>query len=252
MVTVVTGWTGSNYDYLGNQFIETFKKHWRDTRLIVFRDSPNKTTPYEYSLWDECLGLPEFVGRHRGNPVHCGKRVGDAKRWKPREYGAGYSFRFDAVRFAPQMFMPEAAAQYLEDGEILAWFDADVVTFKDIPDNFIESLIGDSDIVYLGREPKHSEIGFWAVRLSPETRGFLDALASVYVSDRVFDLDEWHSAYVFDAVRKMTEFAIPSLQSKDLTPGGRGHVWFQCVLGNYTDHLKGNRKKVGRSKERKK
>lgn len=260
MTTVVTGWTGRDYDRLGAQFIYSFDPHWPGRRvtdtavhLMVFTDleklreearypiktrlpTPRCLNTCGYRL--ECDGLAEFIERHKDNKAAHGREPNE--RWKEKEVAAGYSFRFDAVKFATQLFIPEAAQVQLPDGEILVWFDADVVTHRAVPENFIESLIGDSDLVHLGREPKHSEIGFWAVRLSPLTRRFLKRLADLYRFDKVFDLREWHSAFVFDTARK--EFEAQGMRSKNLTPGGRGHVWPGSPLGRYTEHLKGKRK----------
>lgn len=231
---VVTGWNVPSYNALGRQFENTFIKYWpKDVDLIIFRD------------WEKCDGLAGFLSFFKDNK-HANGRL-PVKGWKPRDIQSGYTFKFDAVKFAPQMFVMETVAKDLPDGDIIAWFDCDVVSYRPIPPDFIESLIGDSDIVFLGREPKHSEIGFWAVRLSQQTRRFLSGLADWYRDRTIFGLDEWHSAFVFDATRKKY---VSDLRQRDLTPGGRGHVWFKCPLGDYTDHLKGDRKKIGYSKER--
>jgi hypothetical protein len=75
----------------------------------------------------------------------------------------------------------------------------------------------------------------------PMLKEFFD----LYASDRIFHAKEWHSAYAFDLARTST-----GVEGHDLTPGGSGHVWFQCEIGRYTDHLKGARKARGRSAER--
>lgn len=252
MTTIVTGWTGRGYDRLGEQFAASFDKHWpRDVRLAMVVDDDYRIgplpgrTPRIVPL-SECEGLAEFVFRH-GNDRAARGRVPD-ERWKEKERVAGYSYRFDAVKFAPQMFMPEAVARTLPDGEILAWFDADVVTFRPVPPAFVETIIGDCELAYLGRDGKHSEIGFYAVRLNAWTRWFLSALAGMYRRDKVFRLAETHSAFVFDHCR--IEFERQRCGVRNLTPGGRGHVWFQSELGRCTDHLKGKRKQAGRSRER--
>lgn len=251
MTTVVTGWTGRGYDALGEQFGRTFEEYWPSSVPLwcYGDDSPLHTMFTGHHeihlrpLW-ECAGLADFIARHKDNPEAHG-RGSPRPGWREKDRRIGYSWRFDAAKFALQLFVPEAAAKHLPDGEILVWFDADVLTHRDVPEGFIEGLIGDNDICYLGREPKHSEIGFWAVRLSPLTRAFLSKMPSLYRSDMVFQLREWHSAFVFDAARAM----IP-MKERNLTPGGSGHVWHRSPLGRYLDHLKGDRKALGRSPER--
>jgi hypothetical protein len=253
-VTICTGWHPAGWDLYGKNFVETFDRHWpNDVRLVAYVEETAPIKPmvryFQQIPVFSCEGISEFIGKHRNRPVSCGRepRAG----WKPKDLALGYSWRFDAVRFCKQIFIPEHAADLLPDGAILAWFDADVVTFKDVPAGFIERQLGGAALVHLGRGQKHSELGFWAVRLQAGTRAFLSALADMYRSERVFSLREWHSAFVFDEVRRA--FDVAGLAVRDLTPGGHGHIWLESPLAQYTDHLKGDRKLAGRSpkKERK-
>lgn len=253
MTTVVTGWKGGSYQQLGEEFIRTFDNYWpTEIELAAVVDIPanfhgrylDRLTTFRAS---DCDGLDDFISRHSGNRLYTGKA--EQRSWTPSERHNGYSYRHDAVKFAPQLFFPELVSQDLNDGEILAWFDADVVTFRQVPERFIDGLIGESELVYLGRPPRHSEIGFWAVRLNNRTRRFLTALADMYRNDSLFKLSEWHSAFVFDHVR--TAYEMDGMQSRNLTGDAQGHVWFKCELGTMTDHLKGKRKIIGRSAERK-
>lgn len=254
-VTVCSGFHPAGLELYGRRFVETFDKHWpKNIRLLVYTEQragvakpTARRTIIERSL-SQCDGVQAFIDRHKDIAEHCGRKA--VPRWKAKEQAAGYSFRFDAVKFCKQLFIPEHAGADLPDGDILAWSDADVVSFADVPDGFVEGLLAGADLAFLGRGEKHSEIGFWAIRLGSGngTRPFLRTLADMYRHDFVFDLPEWHSAYVFDACRR--EFEKHGGKSRDLTPGGRGHVWFQSPLCQYTDHLKGDRKVAGRSKER--
>jgi hypothetical protein len=87
----------------------------------------------------------------------------------------------------------------------------------------------------------HSEIGFWAVRICKQSISMLRDLAEVYTTDAFLMLPQHHSAYVFDYVRQKAQDR--GLRSKNLTPGGSGHVWLSSPLAKYTDHLKGSRRK---------
>jgi hypothetical protein len=255
VTTVVTGWTGRGYDPLGRRFLETFLLRWpKSVNVLAFTDRGseidiiNRRDQFKCFPLSDCDGLAEFQAQHAHDPLRHGRVPND--RWKDKERAAGYSFRWDACKFATQLFIPEGAAKHLPDGEIMAWFDADVVTTADVPEGFIEGLIGDADLVYLGR-PKHSEIGFWAVRLSPRTRQFIWRLAEIYRDGDAFWLAETHSAWVFDRVRMANEYLDEmrgcdspngNFKTKNLTPGGRGHVWPTSPLGRYTRHDKGKRK----------
>lgn len=246
MIRVCSGFSETGYKEYGEQFLETFHRYWpRTVELVVFTEAyvemPRGSCR---SLW-ECRGAAQFIARHRENPERCGTK--QHAKWKPRYIGRPYNFRFDAVKFSKQCFIPEAAAEGMEDGDILVWLDADVVTFANVPDGVVESLLGDADIVFLGRQGTHSEIGFWAVRLNYRTREFLAMFADTWRSDKVFELDEWHSAFVFDWCRRHT-----SMIQLNMTPQGRGHVFTESPLQFWLDHLKGDRRKqLGVSPERK-
>jgi len=245
---VVTGFSPAGAAAYGLRFLETFDRCWpAEIGLAAYTEEAVAMPRGECrSLWD-CCGATTFFERHRRNPAHCGKSP--VAGWRTKDRQAGYSWRFDAVRFFRQCLIPHAAGAMLPDGEVLAWLDADVVTFAPVAQGFVEGLIGDADLVYLGRAPYHSEIGFWAVRLNPLTRRFLGALAGLYRSDGIFGLAQWHSAFAFDHCRAEAERQ--GLLAKNLTPGGNGHVWVQSPLAACLDHLKGGRRKaLGYSPER--
>jgi hypothetical protein len=129
----------------------------------------------------------------------------------------------------------------LYQDDILIWLDADVITFDDVHISFIEDLMRDTDLIFFGRGSYHSEIGFWAVRMCKHGRAMLQEFAETYTSDIFLNLREHHSAFVFDLVRRNAERR--GLRSRNLTPGGGGHVWLSSPLAKYTDHLKGSRRK---------
>lgn len=250
MTTVVTGFSPSGYRLYGARFLETFNRHWpRAADLKVYTES--QIVPLPRGEIRDVLaidGLAAFLDRHAGVPEHCGRKPN--RFWRPKDLAVGYNFRFDAVKFCRQCFIPQHAAQSLNDGQVLCWSDADVVTFRDIPDDFAASQLDGSDLCYLGRGDKHSEIGFWATRLNSRTRAFLAELADLFRTDHIFEMREWHSAFAFDVCRE--RFVEAGGKARDMTPGGLGHVWFQSELGRYMDHLKGDRrKKIGHSEEAK-
>ena len=114
-------------------------------------------------------------------------------------------------------------------------------TIKRVLLSFIPDLLGDGDVAFLGREPKHSEIGFWAVRINIKTRSFLADIAETYKSHRFAELKEWHSAYVWDDCRRRAGLKEVNL----CAPGARGHVWPATRLQEFTRHDKGARKPGG-------
>lgn len=246
MIRVCSGFHPAGFEQYGRRFLKTFHRHWPaqiDLRVYVEEpiDAPRDACR---SLWD-VPGAVDFRDRHRENATVHGREP--VPGWKEKERRAGYSFRWDAYKFYKQILIPRKAAQDMADGDILVWLDADVVTYRDVPADLVPNLLGDTELCHLGREPKHSEIGFWAVRLTDRSRFFLEEIARVYDDDAFFVLPEWHSAYVFDFVRRRS----PELNVRNLTPRGTGHVWFQSPLRRYMDHEKGQRKGRGSAEARK-
>lgn len=248
MTTVVTGFHTEGWKLYGKNFLETFDKFWPpNVNMVAYAEElvpvaacTEITRRNRFELRDvfSCGGLRDFVDRNSGVAARCGREP--TPRWKEKERLAGYSYRFDAVKFCKQLFYPHDAAQKLANDEILVWFDADVVTHAPVPEGFVEKLLGDADLCYLGRDGKHSEIGFYAARINFRTRFFLKQLAVTYATEDVFALAEWHSAHVFDHCLKdlVSDLGVV----KNLTPGGRGNVFAQSPLAKYAEHLKGNRK----------
>lgn len=251
-VRICSGFSPAGRKQYGERFLTSFIANWpRQVELVVYTE---KTDPMLEamapgmirSLWD-CRGMKEFLDRHEDDPVANGRQA--TGRWKPKDRGKPYSFRFDAVKFSRQCFIPEQAATGLTADDILVWMDADVVTHRRVPRGFVEDLVGDADGCYLGRGGKHSEIGFWAVRVQHAGLWLIENLAEAYRSNHVFSQGEWHSAYIWDMCRREAENRF-GMNMRNLTPNGHDHVWHQSPLGAFMDHLKGDaRKAAGRSAE---
>jgi hypothetical protein len=83
--------------------------------------------------------------------------------------------------------------------------------------------------------------------LSEKTQRFLKQFQQFYddAENGIFQLDEWHDSFVFDAVRKL--HSLNEIDwSKDLIKG-EGHPLINSAWGAYLDHLKGKRKEYGKS-----
>lgn len=249
MTTVITGFSPAGRIEYGQRFLDTFVAYWPEgIRLQCYCEEPTEIPRDGFrDLW-RCRDLRAFIDGNKNNKERIG--CSPSPNWKPGAIAKGYNYRFDAVKFSRQCFIPEQAALELPDGEIMAWLDADVVTFNKVPPDLIDRLVGEHELVFLGRGEAYSELGFWAIRLNAKTRRLVVRLADLFRSGEIFTLKEWHSAYAFDHVRK--RFSAKGGDAFSLTDGHRGaHVWFQTELAKYTDHLKGKRKALGYSPEAK-
>ncbi len=258
-VAVVTGFSPRGLEEYGWNFIKGFCQYWPvEVGLIIYLEEriihkglkpldefiAGKRRDVRIRMIHEVPGCVEFIDRHLHDPAANGCDV--QPNWKERERIEGYNFRWDAVKWCRMaMFTADAASKIADTGDILVWLDGDVMTKRPIPTNFVEDLIGDHDVAYLGREPKHPDTAFVAFQDKGGLR-IAERWGEMYESDDVFKLPETHSAYVFKQIIIAAQERAAAL---NLTPEGHGHVWFQSPLAPYMDHLKGKRKHRGRSKE---
>jgi hypothetical protein len=236
-VRVCSGFSPTGRLQYGERFLRSFDRYWpRGVELQVWVEEP---MPMPRGACRDLWAIPgarEFHERHRDDLRLHGRAP--TAIWKDREIAAGYSFRTDAYKFWKQILIPEASSAGLDDGDILVWLDGDVETFAPVPEDLVPSALGSAEVAYLNRDPKHSEIGFWALRINPSTRLFLHHIALQYRTDRFLDLREWHSAFIWDHERRKAGLIERSL----CPPGSRGHVWPRTVLARCLRHDKGKRK----------
>lgn len=255
MLTVCTGWSAKGWSEYGQRFAQTFDQFWHQrVRLIVYGEEPRQlpgmdgTRDVQFLPLKSIAGFQSFYDEYSPLPAFNGRKKLNEHHWKERAVAAGYNWRYDAVKFSRQGFIPLAAFLQCQPGDYLAWLDGDVVTHAPVLPEYITSLLpADKHIAYLGRGPKHPEIGFQLYRVGPVALAFLREFERIYRSDEVFSLKEWHSAYVWAHALE----SVGRHYAHDLTPGGSGHVWHESPLRRWTDHLKGERKHKGRSPERK-
>lgn len=269
-VQVVTGFHPAGYELYGKRMVETFDQHWPDyVSLAVYVEEPVPLPRGELRYLNDCPGWRAFYQRWHDSPTACGRAdPGLPRRWKDKEKAAGYSYRFDAVKFARMAYFVEDAARLASpDTEFLVWLDGDTYTHKDVPNGWIEEMMEGADFATLFREGKHPEIGFQCYRLkSIEARQLIRSFWLIYDKDIWPELSEWHSAHVLGELAIGHRDQFPrfnvlmntltqdprqdGLRIRNLAWGKKGHVWHESPLGEYTDHLKGDsRKRAGISRE---
>jgi hypothetical protein len=261
-IAVVTTFHEAGLKKYGQKMIDTFCQNW--PKEVILHIYPEKCNPVIkdhnhvtlYSL-DDVAELTSFKEQWKNVPKANGDVSTDPVRSKRKDAGKG--FKWDAVRFAHKVYSIFHCAQNT-DADILIWMDADTICHSPITIENLKSMIPhDKDLCYLGRKGKYSECGLYAMNLrSLATQEFLKEFQRFYdfAEQGIFTLEEWHDSFVFDAVRRK----IPNLRQLDWTeklydlrprPGmssGEGHPLINSDWGAWLDHLKGDRKTLGRSK----
>jgi hypothetical protein len=234
---VVTSWSSDGYRLYGHRFIKTFVRHWEDaqSRLVVYADDPMAHPKIQVRYTDTIPEWHALKARWQHDPSVHG--------WSTKEYPRKktYSYLWDAARFAVKVFVWRDAARRLSRGT-LTWLDGDTQTMRHVSSGWPRTLLGHSDVAYLGRGPMHPETGYVGFRV-PEALPLLDWCCDAYLSDNFKSLkDGWTDCHVLRAGLRV----VPSVRSLDLTKGryiGDSNIWQMSPLASRLDHAKGTRRK---------
>jgi hypothetical protein len=261
-IEVVTTFHEAGLKEYGQRMINTFCQNWPSE--IILNIYPEKCNPAikDHSRiilidLDSVQELTNFKNKWKGVPKANGDVSRDPTRSKRKDSGKG--FKWNAIRFAHKVYAIFDCARS-SNADVLIWMDADTVCHSPITMKDLERMIpADSELCYLGRKGKYSECGLYAMNLrSLSVQTFLKEFQRVYddAENGIFQLEEWHDSFVFDAVRhkfpqmRQLDWAA-SLQDLRPRPGmsnGEGHPLINSEWGAWLDHLKGDRKSQGKSK----
>jgi hypothetical protein len=255
-IAVVTTFHEEGLKRYAQRMIDTFCENWpKEVHLYVYAEKCVPKIPDHNQVTlkdlDSVHELASFKATWKGVPKANGDVSDDPVRSKRKDAGKG--FKWDAVRFAHKVYAIFDCARTI-DADVLFWMDADTVCHSPITKETVEKFCPvTQDIGFLGREGKYSECGLYSMNLrSPLVQNFLREFQRMYddAEHGIFTVDEWHDSFIFDVVRiKFRD----SLKENNWSAGivkGEGHPLINSEWGAYLDHLKGDRKSLGRSKEK--
>jgi hypothetical protein len=251
-IAVVTTFHEKGLKEYGQKMIDTFCKNWpEEITLHIYPELCNPAirdhSHVTLTRLEEVPELMKFKNRWKDVPKANGDVTADPVRSKRRDSGKG--FKWDAVRFAHKVYSIFHCAKNT-DADILIWMDADTICHSPISMNDIQRLVpANKDLCFLGRKGKFSECGLYSMNLrSPAIRQFLERFQWMYdnAEDGIFKLAEWHDSFVFDAVRNNVK--TNELDWSGHLIKGEGHPLINSEWGAWLDHLKGDRKDLGKSK----
>jgi hypothetical protein len=232
---VVTTCHKAGWEQYGQQCLDGLKKWPADAEIIWYTEGFD-------------LPAQQRVREVKGETL---ERL-QAFKAKWRHYRAP-DWRFDVVRFANKAFaLYDALRDY--DG-LGVWMDADIVTHKRMPKQYLPNLLPASTYVALfQRDGVHSETGLVLFDGShPQHRPFMDAYIEWYESGRFRGAHEWHDCIVMDAVvRSFERNGLVRSHNLSGKASNTSHPMAVHSFAQYADHLKGpSRKALGHSPERK-
>ena len=228
----------AGYEQYGRRMIESWHQYWPHYyTLTVYTEGFNLDKKYnnvkQIDLHEVSPELVAFKERHKDRE--------DQK--DPLALARG------AIRFSHKSFAVIHACMNTSD-ETVIWLDADTVTHKIITSDFLDNLLPEGCYTsYLGRQNNYTECGFVMYDTSNKfNEQFMMMWKSLYVTDEIFQLPQWHDCMAYDAVR--LHLQEQGMKTHNLTPEGKNydHVFINSPLGTVMDHLKGPRKETGKSK----
>ena len=253
-IAVVTTFHAEGLQKYGQRMIDTFVQNWpKEITLHIYPEgcNPKISDHSRVTLTDlnDVKELTTFKKKWQGVPKANGDVSTDPIRNKRKDAGKG--FKWDAVRFSHKVYAVFDCARNT-NADVLFWMDADTVCHSPITLDTINKFCPPGvDLGFLGREGKYTECGLYSMNLrSPAVQNFLKEFQRMYddAEHGIFTLAEWHDSFVFDVVR--TKFR-GQLKENNWSRGiisGEGHPLINSEWGAYLDHLKGDRKDLGRSK----
>ena len=251
--TVCTTFNADGYAKYGQRMIQTFLKTWPNTvDLIVYAENCTVTESAANLIVRDiavCTELSAFKHKWQGVAKATGDVSADPVRSLRKDSGKG--FKWDAVRFAHKVYSIFHCTKHVESDWLL-WMDADTVCHSSMTEADLSRLCpAATDLCFLGRRGKYTECGLYAMNLkSTNTQDFLSQFQRYYdhAESGIFTLAEWHDSFVFDAVRTLQP--LKELDWSSHIIAGEGHPLINSDWGAYLDHLKGDRKNLGRSKSK--
>lgn len=253
-IAVVTTFHEEGLKRYAQRMIDTFCENWpKEVQLYVYAEKCVPRIPDHDQVMlkdlDSVHELASFKSTWKGVPKANGDVSDDPVRSKRKDSGKG--FKWDAVRFAHKVYAIFDCAR-TTDADVLFWMDADTVCHSPISIETIEKFCPmTQDIGFLGREGKYSECGLYSMNLrSPLVQNFLREFQRMYddAEQGIFTVEEWHDSFIFDVVRIKFRGSLKENNWSEGIVKGEGHPLINSEWGAYLDHLKGDRKSLGRSK----
>ena len=252
-----------------------YDKYARNSLFQFDRSLPEEVNYYAYvqsavvDLELSKIRLLDFDAEVNGYKEYKKKYFGK----KPQTTKTYQAYEYQHIRFCHKVY---AVLSHFEDRKddrrYIGWIDADVVPKKPIPLTFFNSLVKEGCFMsLLERQHAHAdytyaECGFmvWDTTLG-ETKEYFKRVREQYDKGVMFAkyLDiGWHDSIIWDyemrAMRssdlvKTYNLSQPSQRAKiqlDEYEVKKHHPFVKGMLGEYMDHLKGERKDIGFSEER--
>jgi protein associated with RNAse G/E len=217
----------------------SFAERWtKDASLTVYAEGfdpeDDRVSVRSLPAWQS-----EFKDRWHNNPAARGIR----------EDGT-YTYVNDAIKFSHKVAALTDAG-LSTDADVMIWMDADTFTHSDVHTAWLMRLFpAPHYIAYLDRQRSHIESGFVMYRtVHAAHRSFMEAFRDIYTSGEIFSLPQTTDCHVLQKL--VYDFRKNNLIGHHISLSGyaykTSHPFVMGPLSACMDHMKGPRKKVGRT-----
>lgn len=236
-IAVITTFGNNSWDIYARDMLKSFVQFWpASVPLLLQLD--------DELLADQCQRIMRtqdalVVGRMKDHHEFV-------ERNKDKDHKDDY--RKQAVRFCHKVFALKHAVESINKAReeklpdaprYLIWMDADVITHSQVTEEMLEACLpkeGDA-VAYLGRKDwDHSECGWLAFDLDNDGGELIEKIVSVYKTDMVMSMQQWHDSWVFDQVL----YGDGYLKVTNLTADKPGmDIWPYSPMAAFSNHHKG-------------
>lgn len=259
--TVMMTFPASKWKEYGQYCLPSADANWPEGQKVIAMIEDPENIPYTPSDRVEIIDYNQSPIRERVNEFQ--KRNPDRDMYN---MGTTGNIAIQAFKFAHKALAQLHILENTTEGYV--WYiDADTKILQKLTTEFLDSLA--STGAYLGCTPRwwkpngYTETGLMMWNTEDLAhKEWCKLYASCYDEDKIFEIgspgknlpfelpDGWHDCVSFDYATK-TLLKNGSIKMVDFGYGVRSsHPLVSGPLGRYFDHMKGNRKFVGESKER--
>ena len=239
---VITTYNKKYYDICGKRMIETFIEKWpKDVHLYAYWQEQEPEifadNIHYVELYKENPHLKKFVDENKNDPKKNGQTTN------------GYNFQKDGVKFSHKVFAQTHRIKNT-DADILLYLDADTYTHETPNLNYIYSILPEDHLcTYFGRPRLYDETGFYMHNAKHhDALVWAETLEKIYTEGELWTYPLQVDCYTMYAGRQK----YPHTKQLDLVEhhGGLGkkHPFVNSPLGEFLEHLKGDRKELGHSR----
>ena len=240
---VITTYNKKYYDICGKKMIETFIKYWpKDVHLYAYwqQQEPEifADNVHYIDLYEQNPHLQRFVFDNQLDQVKNGLINGE------------YDFQRDGVKFSHKVFAQTHRIKHTK-ADVLLYLDADTYTHTTPNLDYLDSIMPEDHLcTYFGRPRLYDETGFYMHNVQHyKAIRWAEALEKIYTEGELWTYPLQVDCYTMYAGRQKFKDELQLDLVEHHGGLGKKHPFVNSPLGEFLDHLKGDRKELGHSRQ---